>query len=54
MKETGEGMRNVYVALHAINYRFPFTEKQEEARIKETQLSLLNFSWLLVHFLASK
>lgn len=36
MKEMGEGMRNVYVALHAINYRFPFTEKQEEGRIKET------------------
>lgn len=28
MKERGKGLESEYVAIHALNYRFPFTEKE--------------------------
>lgn len=34
MKERGKGLEKEYVAVHAINYRFSFTEKKTEGGVE--------------------
>lgn len=47
MKERGKGLESEYVALHAINYGFSFTEKEKY----DVVLLFIKFLGLLVHFL---
>lgn len=57
MKERGKELESEYVAPHAINYRFSFTEKERWNEMRgayHIMFLFINFSGLMVHFLSEQ